>query len=288
MDNGKARYLTETVCLIACMNRIYGNANTADCITANRLLPCSLCLHRNPRIIHFPPSPLPSGHHPLIPLIPYTPVSSDIRLSTLTAKERVRVEPKLLQFAEMVRQAEKKSDIHGYCPRSSYFSLPTIAAVLDGLLTITTAEALLIVIPRWTFHAQHGPTLLVLIAELQLAVKGTRQDAHDVKKAKSRAAYAAKKAAALPAFNASTTNSHDIQPRADTVPRASHKRPALDLLTNKRAKRPALATVAAVSASYRPQFQPRSRQAIHTGSVTDENMMPAVSDEPKRRSHRNK
>ncbi|KAF5354533.1 hypothetical protein D9758_011246 [Tetrapyrgos nigripes] len=50
MDLAIALVLTETICYIACINRIYANPpiseSSQDCITAKRKLPCSLCVKR--------------------------------------------------------------------------------------------------------------------------------------------------------------------------------------------------------------------------------------------------
>jgi hypothetical protein len=70
MNNEKAMMLTTKGCLIAFLNKLFGNTtpgSNLDCIALPRRLPCSNCLPRFSGTLVFEPLPLPSGPERLRP-----------------------------------------------------------------------------------------------------------------------------------------------------------------------------------------------------------------------------
>ncbi|KAJ6617039.1 hypothetical protein B0H10DRAFT_1948721 [Mycena sp. CBHHK59/15] len=80
---------------------------------------------------------------------------------------RAAADLSLRQFKDRVYSVERHNASHGFTPISAYFSNPTITAVLDHLLQISSLEILATTIPRWKFHSNHGASLLALIRDLQ-------------------------------------------------------------------------------------------------------------------------
>jgi hypothetical protein len=275
MDHGKALLLIEKNCYIRCLNFIYGNNFSEtlklDCVAAKRLLPCSLCFPRSALTLEFPPSPLPLGTPSLVAF--KIPVSAAV-ISTkplLTRKERAYAEAQLVKFGEIVRVVETPNDLHGYRPRSSYFPVPIITSILDNLTTITTGSILRVVIPTWVFiNSHHEMALLALVLRLNTKVSADRDAARAERNEKNRAKALAKRTAAKA--------SDSEGPTPVTVKRS--KRPALDTVTNRPAKRAAKSTaprapvpsVADVARSFRPQYQTRTdRTRLTASAIADEN-----------------
>jgi hypothetical protein len=110
MDLGKQLLLTEPECLIACMNRHYGNppleTSTLDCILANRPFPCSLCASRCQDTVLVPCSrvslpPLkfrsPPASHAIAP----------VKKNKLTRKERDLAKKELIAYRDHLRVREQ-------------------------------------------------------------------------------------------------------------------------------------------------------------------------------------
>jgi hypothetical protein len=181
MDHAKAQLLAnETACINATENCIYGNKpfdiSMLDCISANRPLPCNRCIAHSPKALEFPSSPLPPGCLPLVPFAPAavsssTPPASKLCSKTLMKKERDAAQTKLVAFGETVRLAEHGLGHHGYWPRASFFSLPTILLILNMLLADITAVTLQAAIPKWPYFNKYGDRLLELALQLRDDIK---------------------------------------------------------------------------------------------------------------------
>lgn len=193
----------------------------------------------------------------------------------LSTKERANALKRLLKFGETVWASQRQTDTHGYRPRSSYFSQPTINAILDAQLTIKTLQDLSLVTVHWPFLTQCGHELFCIIKNLNTEINDTRAAADQIRKAKSREAYAAKKALV-------STQNRPLTP-PPTV-HATRKRPALQPLVNAPSKRAAQPSATATAATFRPQYKPRARQDAYDEPAADEN----TSKPAPRRSARGK
>ncbi|KAJ6457139.1 P-loop containing nucleoside triphosphate hydrolase protein [Mycena vitilis] len=115
MTTLKAEFITETHCHIAFYNRHYQNPpleiTTLDCIAANRLLPCALCLARSKKTLEFP-APDGTPNYPALTPAPTTVVSkrgSGSRKLKLTRKERESATTQLKKYRNSIRAQEHKS-----------------------------------------------------------------------------------------------------------------------------------------------------------------------------------
>jgi hypothetical protein len=286
MDHGKALLLTEKTCYISCLNTIYGNnfseTSTLDCIAAKRPLPCSLCLPCSELALEFPPSPLPEGTPALVAFRTPTLTTVISKKSSMTRKERAYAELELLKFGEIVRTVESRNDLHGYCPKSSYFPFPIITSILDNLTTINTQQRLGALIPTWTYiKSHHGTALFALILRLQSKMKTDREATRIAQNEKNRAkALAKRQVNNIVQSDAVSSNCED-----DSTPKPTSrsKRPALDTVTNRPTKRAARSTVtrapppsaADVARTFRPQYRTRTertRVVVDANANTDENL----------------
>lgn len=294
MDYGKARMLTETECIIKLFNTLYGNISTGsdfDCITANRPLPCSNCLPRSSAQLTFASSPLPLDSPPLPPFSASAPSPTLVtkpKKPTLTRKMCTQLEAALLGFRNTVRLHEKDHDPHGYIPRTSYFPHPLIQTILNHLTSIQTTEDLQNLLPSWGFHTEHGRSLLALLVAMQTTFSTQRDTARLLRNEKSRIrALAKRQAAETPVSDLAESiieadtlidviipsSEADVSRDGETSKRGQ-KRPALTTTSNKPAKRTArapLASAAAVSETFGPQYQTRNRASARRTEIRDEN-----------------
>ncbi|KAJ7864914.1 hypothetical protein B0H13DRAFT_1898869 [Mycena leptocephala] len=148
MNNEKAMMLTTKGCLIAFLNKLFGNStpgSNLDCIALPRHLPCSNCLPRFSGTLVFEPSPLPSGPERLRPFSapqpkPVTAAPYRPKINKLTPKMRSAADAELRKFRVKVQKLERDYDVYGCTPPSSYLSNSVIASLLDTLLIIWTRE----------------------------------------------------------------------------------------------------------------------------------------------------
>ncbi|KAJ7867126.1 hypothetical protein B0H13DRAFT_1897718 [Mycena leptocephala] len=142
MNNEKAMMLTTKGCLIAFLNKLFGNStpgSNLDCIALPRHLPCSNCLPRFSGTLVFEPSPLPSGPERLRPFSapqpkPVTAAPYRPKTNKLTRKMRSAADAELRKFRVKVQKLERDYDVYGCTPPSSYLSNSVIASLLDTLL----------------------------------------------------------------------------------------------------------------------------------------------------------
>ncbi|KAJ7237805.1 P-loop containing nucleoside triphosphate hydrolase protein [Mycena rebaudengoi] len=142
MDLGKQLLLTEPECLIACMNRHYGNppleTSTLDCILANRPFPCSLCASRCQDTVLVPCSrvslpPLkfrsPPASHAIAP----------VKKNKLTRKERDLAKKELIAYRDHLRVREQNRGNFRNHPPSLFLPSNVQASLLDHLLSINSS-----------------------------------------------------------------------------------------------------------------------------------------------------
>lgn len=289
MEHAKALVLTEKICYIAAINRIYENpplaTTTLDCISAQRRLPCSLCAARKNITISFPPSPLPSG----LKLPPFTPPTSKLSASLSAAEKKLKLKKKerddaaatLTKFGETVRRAEYKKIANHHRPKSSYFPSSVCTIILDKLLSFDSLESLNAVVQPWIFALNHTDSLYELVIDLQTSINSDRDEARLAKNAKQRATRKAKKAAVYEESSdedeeseeeSSSADEVDDHPRSSPIPPPSKRakmapKPPLVEITNQerpapraRAPRQKEPTAATVAATFRPAYRTTSRR----------------------------
>ncbi|KAJ7733723.1 P-loop containing nucleoside triphosphate hydrolase protein [Mycena maculata] len=201
MNNEKVLMLTAKECLIAFFNKMFGNTgNTVllNCIEGRQCLPCSNCLPRFIGPLNFPPSPYPPDAPPLAPF-PSTDFPPAViaavpkKTRKLTKAMRVSTESELRLFRERVHKTERDRVSHGYTPASSYLPNPSITAILNHFLTISTVETLTTVTPKWKYRDEHGPALIELIKGLQttfeLEFEAARLQKNAVNRTKAKAKH---------------------------------------------------------------------------------------------------
>ncbi|KAJ7838415.1 hypothetical protein B0H13DRAFT_1911843 [Mycena leptocephala] len=189
MEHAKALVLTEKICYIAAINRIYENPPLATTTLDSR---------KN-ITISFPPSPLPSG----LKLPPFTPPTSKLSASLSAAEKKLKLKKKerddaaatLTKFGETVRRAEYKKIANHHRPKSSYFPSSVCTIILDKLLSFDSLESLTAVVQPWIFALNHTDSLYELVIDLQTSINSDRDEARLAKNAKQRATRKAKKAA---------------------------------------------------------------------------------------------
>ncbi|KAK7028579.1 ATP-dependent DNA helicase RecQ, partial [Favolaschia claudopus] len=276
MSTNKALMLTIKTCLIAFINKTYGNTGEnalLDCIMAERQLPCSNCLPRFVGPLFFPPSSLPIGALPPPLFLPANqarrPVSTSAPNSghKLNKAMRARADADLRRFRDTVHKAERERVSHGYTPASSYFPNPTISAILDQFFAIATVETIKLIIPKWKHYERHGLTLYLLVNNLQGTFLAEFEAARLEKNAKARAKRREERLEEEGMDEEFEGSPSEPEEQPQVVPArpvtTTRKRPALDDATNEQPKakrsRVPLEKAAAVSASFRPQYVPRKR-----------------------------
>ncbi|KAK6996141.1 ATP-dependent DNA helicase RecQ [Favolaschia claudopus] len=275
MNNNKALMLTIKSCLIAFINKTYGNTGEAallDCVAATRSLPCSNCLPHFVGPLSFPPSPLPPGASPLPPFSPTNQAPRPVPVSTtnpghkLTKVMRARADADLRCFRDKVHKAEREHVSHGYTPASSYFPNPAISLILDRFFAISAVETIKSIIPNWKHYQRHGLALYLLIDDLQRTFLAEFDAARLEKNAKARAKRREERLEEEDMDGEVEELGSEPEEQTPAVPSSpvlTRKRAALDDATNEEPKpkrsRAPLEKAAAVAASFRPQYVPRRR-----------------------------
>ncbi|KAJ7464089.1 P-loop containing nucleoside triphosphate hydrolase protein [Mycena latifolia] len=277
----KALMLTTKGCLIVFFNKLYGNSTRGaliDCIELPRRSPCSNCLPRFIGPLFYPPSPLPTGQRRLAAFAASSgplsaPPKPPRKQQKLTRKMRVKAEAQLQKFRDLVYSLERENESHGYTPLSAYLSAPTIAALLDHFLQISSFDILSATIPRWKYHSHHGESLFKIICDLQRDFAAQFELARLERNEKNRLRAKAKRAGVSAAESEGEPESEDEDEDEEmAAPKspAAAKQPALerppkrrvpleDMTNAPRAKRQTLQSVAEVIGSFRPQYRPRRR-----------------------------
>ncbi|KAJ7059061.1 P-loop containing nucleoside triphosphate hydrolase protein [Mycena amicta] len=152
MDLGKAKLLTETVCLVASRNRTWNNPpiekTTMDCITAKRPLPCSLCSARAKIVVELPSHAMPTKFLEPPPPLARAPVP---RSQMLRKVDRPDVKIALELFADTLFKAERFRYPHR--PESWFFPPSIRALLVDNCLRLETRDDLvrLLASKKWPF-----------------------------------------------------------------------------------------------------------------------------------------
>ncbi|KAJ7721770.1 hypothetical protein B0H16DRAFT_1738054 [Mycena metata] len=192
LQQAKVEFLTEKICLNAAVNRVFENPpmdiSNLDCIAAERPLPCSLCAARNDIVLDFPAPPLPPGVY----FPPFTAPTTDQHATLtdkklkLTQKERAEIEPRLVQFGETVRRAERKLAAHANRPKSAFFPSSILKSILDSFFTFESFDNLATHVALWTFAGGYQVRLYALVHELRTTIQLQRKEAQEKKKAARR------------------------------------------------------------------------------------------------------
>lgn len=176
MNNSTALLLIETKCYTACINKIYSNPpieiSSLDCISAGRLILCSLCAERtNTQLsISSNPSPFPS------PVVNSAKKKKKSDPKKLKRHERTFANDALLEFGNQVWGEENQWEEHQFRPKESYFSTSLRISILDNLLMIASTDNLSTILIRhsWAFKDSQGDALYKLVSGLQKALLGKR------------------------------------------------------------------------------------------------------------------
>ncbi|KAJ7711788.1 hypothetical protein B0H14DRAFT_2645612 [Mycena olivaceomarginata] len=197
MEPVKVLMLVETTCYNALMNKHYGNPpleiTTLTCITANRLLPCSLCLPHSNKTFHFdaPPTtivlpPLTSQSSPHSP----TQSTSNKKLK-LTVKERDPARSTLKKFRNNLRFAEQNAGRFRHHPPALFNQ------ILDNLLSLVSSSDLYPLLGQWYHRETHTDALFEAVVEIQTKIHGKRERARLEKNRKARETRQANKRKAV-------------------------------------------------------------------------------------------
>ncbi|THU86112.1 hypothetical protein K435DRAFT_822241 [Dendrothele bispora CBS 962.96] len=152
MDLAKSQFLTETICRISCLNKIYANppieTSFLDCIQAKRRLPCDVCRTRydllDTSILAFPPSPHLSK-------LPPFEIHSDMsqinkkrgaRADKPTKKEADSIRKGLAIYEREVYLEERLRLPHRNIPHSFYFPPKITDLISEEILKIDSIESL--------------------------------------------------------------------------------------------------------------------------------------------------
>jgi hypothetical protein len=215
-----------------------------------------------------------SPSHPFAPVVSQSVVSpvSKSRSRTLTKKERDAAQIELVAFGESVRLAEHGLGNHGYCPCSSFFSLPTISLVLEVLLMDVTAETLQATLANWPYFDSHGVRLLELLHRLRADIKKSRTYAQLLRNANAQATRAMNKVipppSRVPKKSLATQNSRK-RTRATTPPLVTVTNETARPIRNTRQR---LVSVKDTAETYGPKRN-SSRRPVTIG---DENLISGV------------
>ncbi|KAK7016659.1 P-loop containing nucleoside triphosphate hydrolase protein [Favolaschia claudopus] len=278
MSTNKALMLTIKSCLIAFINKTYGNTGEnalLDCIAAERQLPCSNCLPHFVGPLFFPPSSLPIGAPPLPPFLPVNQtrrltaptVTNQTSSRKLPKAMRARADADLRRFRDKVHKAERERVSHGYTPASSYFPNPAISTILDQFFAVSAVETIKAIIPTWKHYERHGLSLYLLIKDLQGVFFAEFDAVRLEKNAKARAKRREERLEDEDMDGEVEELGSEPEEQTPVVPvrpvMTTRKRAALDDTTNEQPKakrsRVPLEKAAVVSASFRPQYVPRKR-----------------------------
>ncbi|KAJ7688121.1 hypothetical protein B0H17DRAFT_1203130 [Mycena rosella] len=284
-------------CYIALINRHYGNPplelTTLDCIAANRLLPCSLCIARANKTLVFdaPPSS--------IVLPPFTPPSSVRSPALSTADKKLKLKTKerklalsgLKEFRNKLRVEEQLSGRFRNHPPSLFLPPSILNAILDALLFISSSSDLDALLTQWYHRQTRTQSLFETINQLQTKIHRKREKKREEtnRKARERRQANKRKADDGSAYDQANSDFHDPEDHShepnyeldgsnegadpplsndDTFPATiplpqprPRKRRALETVTNtsRSRTRVPLQKAAEVSKEYGPQYRPRVR-----------------------------
>ncbi|KAJ7776978.1 P-loop containing nucleoside triphosphate hydrolase protein [Mycena maculata] len=180
MPHEKALILTETHCYIAFINRHYSNppleTSTLDCIAANRLLPCSLCLTRAKRTLVFS---APSSSTILPVLTPPSAVPSRKvaipRKLKLKLKEKDNVTAALIVFRDKLRVKEQMQRKFRNMPATLFLPTSLQTTILDNLLSLKSETDLVPLLTAWPHRMQHTAALFSCIKTIQRSIHAQRE-----------------------------------------------------------------------------------------------------------------
>ncbi|KAJ7791046.1 hypothetical protein B0H14DRAFT_3161092 [Mycena olivaceomarginata] len=195
----KAKFLTESHCYVAFLNIHFQNppilTSRLDCLTAKRLVPCSLCLARSNRTLDFP-APLSTPKFPaLISSSPSKTRSGRSRNLKLTRGERETATLPFTKFRDSIRLEEHRNGKFLEHPRTMFLPLSIISSPLDNLLSIDSPASMvkLPVVQNWHHSSAHSASLYRVLLKSQSKIRVRRQVDRDAKNEASRQKRAATK-----------------------------------------------------------------------------------------------
>ncbi|KAJ7860963.1 hypothetical protein B0H14DRAFT_3134719 [Mycena olivaceomarginata] len=195
----KAKFLTESHCYVAFLNIHFQNppilTSRLDCLTAKRLVPCSLCLARSNRTLDFP-APLSTPKFPaLISSSPSKTRSGRSRNLKLTRGERETATLPFTKFRDSIRLEEHRKGKYLEHPRTMFLSLSIITSLLDNLLLIDSPADMekLPLVQNWRHSSAHSTSLYRVLLKVQSKIRVRRQVDRDAKNEASRQKRAATK-----------------------------------------------------------------------------------------------
>ncbi|THU81363.1 P-loop containing nucleoside triphosphate hydrolase protein [Dendrothele bispora CBS 962.96] len=186
MDLAKSQFLTEKICRVSRLNKIYANppieTSFLDCIQAKRRLPCDVCRTRydllDTSILTFPPSPHLSK-------LPPFKIHSDMsqsnkkrgaRADKPTKKEADGIRKGLAIYEREVYLEERLRLPHRNIPHSFYFPPEITDLISEEILKIDSIESLtdrLKPIDR-IFKSTQAEKLFAYMSTLRLDIEKSR------------------------------------------------------------------------------------------------------------------
>ncbi|KAF8198225.1 hypothetical protein K438DRAFT_1584225 [Mycena galopus ATCC 62051] len=294
MEHARALLLVEQTCYYVFFNRHYGNppleTTSLNCIAANRLLPCSLCLPHSGKTLTFdaPPSAVI-----LPPLIPSTSIQAprhSNRKLNLTKKEKKLARSALKIFRNTLCVEEQFAGRFRHHPPCLFLPPSIQDVIIDHLLSLSSSAMLHPLLNQWHHQNTHTASLFDTITKLQTKITKEREEARDARNQMAREKCQANKRKA--ASESESEDRYEPESDADVIDREaeldSHlnqahlsdnfefptpadlvpnrrsrpkKRQALDTVTNTgpRHTRTAPQKMAEIAKDYGLQYRPRTR-----------------------------
>ncbi|KAJ7301473.1 P-loop containing nucleoside triphosphate hydrolase protein [Mycena albidolilacea] len=195
----KAKFLTELYCYVAFLNIHFQNppilTSWLDCLTAKRLLPCSLCLARSGQSLNFP-APLSTHSFPaLISPSPSKARSGCSRKLMLTCDERETATLPFTKFCDAIRLEEHRKGKFLEHPRAMFLPSSIVTSLLDNLLLIDSPDAMvkMPLVQSWRHSGTHSASLYRVLLKAQSKIRVRCQVDRDAKNKASRQKRAATK-----------------------------------------------------------------------------------------------
>ncbi|KAF8179975.1 P-loop containing nucleoside triphosphate hydrolase protein [Mycena galopus ATCC 62051] len=294
MEHARALLLVEQTSYYAFFNKHYGNppleTTSLDCIAANRLLPCSICLPRSGKTLTFDAPPSAIVLPPLHPLISAVASHHSHKKLKLTKKEKKLARSALKTFRNSLCVKEQFAGQFRHHPPCLFLPPSIQDAIVDQLLSLSSSVMLHPLLDQWHHQNTHTASLFHVITQLQTKITKKREEARNTRNQKAREKRQADKRKAV--SESESKDRYEPESDADVIDREaeldSHldqahifdsfefptpadlvlnrrsrpkKRQALDTVTNTgpRRTRTAPQKMAEIAKDYGPQYRPRTR-----------------------------
>ncbi|KAF9005368.1 P-loop containing nucleoside triphosphate hydrolase protein [Hymenopellis radicata] len=187
LEDAKARLLSETVCLIAALNREYDNppqdpslppaAAFYDCKDADRRYWCSYCCERYGRTFTFDSPVYPEGTVLPAAFLPPASKSKTKHADKISKEDRIQITRQLQDLATTIWRENHAKDQYRHLPRSAFLPPSISKLVLSHIRSTRSHAALLDLIGplSWRFMFQYSTDLFKIMSDLQATFRQPRQ-----------------------------------------------------------------------------------------------------------------